>query len=161
MPPKPQNKAPVFDIERILDFLPHRYPFLLIDRVVELNKGKSLVGFKNVTFNEEFFQGHFPQKKVMPGVLIIESIAQAGVILIHHSIPDPESKLYFFSKIDDARFRKPVVPGDQLRLEVEIIKLKERTCHMKGRAVVDDEVVAEIGSVLAAIVNVEEKPGQE
>lgn len=160
MPQKPQNKPPVFDIEKILNFLPHRYPFLLVDRVLEMEKGKSLVALKNVSFNEEFFQGHFPQMRVMPGVLVIEAIAQAGGILIHHSIPDPEGKLYFFSKIDNAKFRKPVVPGDQLRLEVEIIRLKSRVCHVKGRALVDGEVVVE-GEVLATMIDIEKPVEQE
>ena len=105
MPQKPQSNPPLFDIEQILKILPHRYPFLLVDRVLELKKGKSLVALKNVTYNEEFFQGHFPVLRVMPGVLIIEAIAQAGGILIHESIPDPVGKLYFFSKIDKTKFK--------------------------------------------------------
>lgn len=160
MPPKPQDKSPVFDIEKILEFLPHRYPFLLVDRVLEMKKGKSLVALKNVSINEEFFQGHFPQMRVMPGVLIIEAIAQAGGILIHHSIPNPGGKLYFFSKIDKTRFRKPVVPGDQMRLEVEIIKLKSRVCHVRGRALVDGEVVTE-GEVLATMIEIDKATEQE
>jgi len=160
MPLKPQNKTPVFDIEKILNFLPHRYPFLLVDRVLEIDKGVSLVALKNVSFNEEYFQGHFPQRRVMPGVLIIEAIAQAGGILVHHSIPDPDGKLYFFSKIDSVKFRKPVVPGDQLRLEVEILRLKSRVCRMKGRALVDGVVVAE-GEVIATMIDTEEPEEQE
>lgn len=158
MPQKPQNKPPVFDIEKILSFLPHRYPFLLVDRVLEWEKGKSLTALKNVSINEHYFQGHFPKMRIMPGVLIIEAIAQAGGILVHLSIPDPEGKLYFFSKISNAKFRKPVVPGDQLRLEVEIIKLKSRICHMRGRALVAGEVVTE-GEVLATMVDTQ-KPAE-
>lgn len=160
MPQKPQNNPPVFDIEKILTLLPHRYPFLLVDRVLEVERGKSLVAIKNVTFNEAYFQGHFPQMRVMPGVLVIEAIAQAGGILVHLSIPDPEGKLYFFSKISEAKFRKPVVPGDQLRLEVEIIKLKSRICHMRGRGLVDGEVVCE-GEVMAAVIDTKKKVEQE
>ena len=160
MPQKPQNNPPLLDIEKILDILPHRYPFLLVDRVLELEKGKSIVALKNVTFNENYFQGHFPVYRVMPGVLIMEAIAQTGGILIHQSIPDPEGKLFFFSKIDKVKFRKPVVPGDQMRLEVDIIKLRSRICHAQGRAYVDGELVAE-GEVFASLVSVEEMDEQK
>lgn len=155
MPQKSPDKTTQLNIEKILNILPHRYPFLLVDRVLDIEKGKSLVAIKNVTYNEDFFQGHFPIYKVMPGVLIVEAMAQAGAILIHQSIPDPEGKLYFFSKIDKIKFRKPVVPGDQLRLEVEIIKLRQRICHARGRALVDGEIVAE-GEVFASLLDVEE-----
>ena len=114
------------DIEKILKILPHRYPFLLVDRVLNLEKGKSIVAIKNVSCNEPFFQGHFPQFKVMPGVLVCEALAQAGAILLYYSIPKPENTLVFLSKLDNTKFRKPVVPGDQLRLEVEISRLKNR-----------------------------------
>ena len=134
--------------------LPHRYPFLLIDRVLEYEEGKSLVAIKNVTYNEPFFQGHFPGLKVMPGVLLIEAVAQAGGILLYLSIPDPEKKLVFLSKIDKAKFRKPVIPGDQVRLEVEIIKMKTKFCHLKGRAFVDGDVVVE-GEIMASLMDIE------
>jgi 3-hydroxyacyl-[acyl-carrier-protein] dehydratase/UDP-3-O-[3-hydroxymyristoyl] N-acetylglucosamine deacetylase/3-hydroxyacyl-[acyl-carrier-protein] dehydratase len=134
--------------------LPHRYPFLLIDRVLEYEEGKSLVAIKNVTYNEPFFQGHFPGLKVMPGVLLIEAVAQAGGILIYLSIPDPEKKLVFLSKIDKAKFRKPVIPGDQVRLEVELIKMKTKFCYVKGRALVDGDVVVE-GEVMASLMDIE------
>lgn len=134
--------------------LPHRYPFLLVDRILDLKQGQSIVAIKNVTINEPFFQGHFPDFRVMPGVLIIEAMAQAGGILIYNSVPEPEEKLFFLSKIDNLKFRKPVVPGDQLRLEVEILKLKSRVCHIRARAVVDQEVVAE-GDIMASLVNLE------
>lgn len=155
-PQKPlrRNKR-LFDIERILKFLPHRYPFLLVDRVLEMEKGKSIVAIKNVTFNEPFFQGHFPHIKVMPGVLIAEAIAQAGGILLYHSIPDPEKVLVFLSTIKNAKFRKPVVPGDQLRIEAEILKLRSKFCFVKGNASVDGESVAE-GEVMASLLNLEE-----
>ena len=134
--------------------LPHRYPFLLVDRVLELERGKSIVAIKNVTVNEPFFQGHFPDFRVMPGVLVVEAMAQAGGILLYNSIPDPEGKLVFLSKIDNLKFRKPVVPGDQIRLEVEIVKLKSRVCYIKARATVDQEIVTE-GDIMASLVNLE------
>ncbi len=142
-------------IEQILRILPHRYPFLLVDKVLELENGKSIVALKNVTYNEPFFLGHFPEHKVMPGVLVVEAMAQAGGILLFHSIPDPQGKLVFFSKIDNMKFRKPVVPGDQLRLEVELVRLKSRFSHMKAKASVQEETVAE-GDIMAFLVNLEE-----
>ncbi len=134
--------------------LPHRYPFLLVDRVLELEKGKSIVAIKNVTVNEPYFQGHFPVFKVMPGVLVVEAMAQAGGILLYNSIPDPEGKLVFLSKIDNLKFRKPVVPGDQIRLEVEIVKLKSKVCHIRAKAIVDQEIVTE-GDIMASLANLE------
>jgi 3-hydroxyacyl-[acyl-carrier-protein] dehydratase/UDP-3-O-[3-hydroxymyristoyl] N-acetylglucosamine deacetylase/3-hydroxyacyl-[acyl-carrier-protein] dehydratase len=154
MPQKPQDNKAVLNIQQILGMLPHRYPFLLIDRVLEYEEGKSLVAIKNVTYNEPFFQGHFPGLKVMPGVLLIEAVAQAGGILLYLSIPDPEKKLVFLSKIDKAKFRKPVIPGDQVRLEVEIIKMKTKFCHLKGRAFVDGDVVVE-GEIMASLMDIE------
>lgn len=132
--------------------LPHRYPFLLVDRVLKMEKGKSIVAIKNVTINEPFFQGHFPVLKVMPGVLVVEAMAQAGGILLYNSIPNPDEKLVFLSKIDNLKFRKPVVPGDQIRLEVELIKLKSRVGYVKARAIVDQEVVTE-GDIMASLAN--------
>jgi beta-hydroxyacyl-ACP dehydratase FabZ len=142
-------------IEKILRILPHRYPFLLVDRVLKIEKGKSIIAIKNVTINEPYFQGHFPEFKVMPGVLVVEAMAQAGGVLLFHSIPDPEDKLVFFSKIDNMKFRKPVVPGDQLRLELEFIKIKSRFYHMRGKALVDEETVAE-GDIMAFLTSLEE-----
>ena len=155
MPLKVQKNKDLLNIKKILKVLPHRYPFLLVDRVLELEKGKSLVGIKNVTYNEHFFQGHFPSFKVMPGVLVIEAIAQAGGILLFHSIPDPQNKLVFLSKINNVKFRKPVVPGDQLKLEVEIIKLRNKFCHIRGKASVEGNIVVE-GDVMASLLNLEE-----
>ncbi len=120
-----------------------------------MEEGKRIVALKNVSANEAFFQGHFPKRKIMPGVLIIEAVAQAGGILLFHSIPDPLSKIVLLSKIDNARFRKPVVPGDQLRLEAEIIKLKTRFCFLRGRALVDGEIVVE-GDITASLLDREE-----
>ncbi len=159
MPQKPQDNKAALDIQRILGMLPHRYPFLLIDRVLEYEEGKSLVALKNVTSNEPFFQGHFPHLKVMPGVLLIEAVAQAGGILIYLSIPEPEKKISFLSKVDQVKFRKPVVPGDQVRLEVEMLRLKSRFCHVKGRALVDGEVVIE-GEVMASLLDIEDLNAQ-
>ncbi len=141
-------------VEDILKLLPHRYPFLLVDRVIDIQPGKSIVALKNVTCNESFFEGHFPEIKIMPGVLIIEAVAQAGGILLYHSIPDPMKKLVVLSKIQNARFRKIVTPGDQLRLEAEFVKLKARVCHIRGRALVGEEVAAE-GEIIASIVDLE------
>jgi 3-hydroxyacyl-[acyl-carrier-protein] dehydratase/UDP-3-O-[3-hydroxymyristoyl] N-acetylglucosamine deacetylase/3-hydroxyacyl-[acyl-carrier-protein] dehydratase len=155
MPLKPQKNKKQLDIEKILKILPHRYPFLLVDRVLELEKGKSIIAIKNVTYNEPFFQGHFPVKKVMPGVLIIESVAQAGGILLYHSIPDPEKVLVFLSAIYKAKFRKSVIPGDQLRLEAELTKLRKKVAYLKGKVYVDGEIVAE-GEIMAALLRLEE-----
>ena len=144
----------MFNIEKIFRMLPHRYPFLLVDRVLKLEKGKSIVAIKNVTVNESFFQGHFPDLKVMPGVLVVEALAQAGGILLYNSIPDFGDKILFLSKIDNMKFRKPVVPGDQIRLEVEIMKLKRRVGYIKAKAIVDEEVVTE-GNMMASLVDLE------
>ena len=142
----------MISIEGILKLLPHRYPFLLVDRVEELHPGRSIVALKNVTIGEPFFQGHFPGKKIMPGVLLVEAIAQAGGVLLYHSIPDPERTFVVLSKIENAKFRRPVVPGDQLRLEAEILKLKKKFCHLRGRATVEGEVAAE-GEMIAALLD--------
>jgi len=131
----------VLEIEKIL---PHRYPFLLIDRVVEFEKGKKLVGFKNVTANEHFFQGHFPGHPVMPGVLILEALAQAGALLGYKSLDtDPNGAVVYLMGIDGARFRKPVVPGDRLTLTVEAVRVKNTVWRQRGTATVDGAVVAE------------------
>jgi len=145
----------MYKVEDIINFLPHRYPFLLVDRVVALEPGKSITALKNVTGNESFFQGHFPEVKIMPGVLIVEAVAQAGGILLYHSLPDPTKKLVVLSKLQNVRFRKIVVPGDQIRLEAEIVKVRARYVTLKGRALVDKDVVAE-GEISAAILDLEE-----
>jgi len=144
----------VYKVEEVLRFLPHRYPFLLVDRVVALDPGKSIAAIKNVTANESFFEGHFPEVKIMPGVLIVEAVAQAGGILLYHSLPDADKKLVVLSKLHNIRFRKLVVPGDQMRLEAEIIKARARFVTIRGRAIVDKEIVAE-GEITAAIVDFE------
>ena len=139
------------EIREIMGRIPHRYPFLLVDRVIELVPGQRIVAIKNVTINEPFFQGHFPGAPVMPGVLIIEALAQAGAVLLLSDIPDRASKLVYFTGIDAARFRRPVVPGEQIRLTMEVLKLRSRTCKMRGTAEVDGELVAE-AEIMSALV---------
>jgi len=131
------------DVRAIMELLPHRYPFLLVDRVVELEEGRRIVALKNVTFNEPFFQGHFPGNPILPGVLVVEAMAQAGAILLLHSRPESRGRIVYFAGIDKAKFRRPVVPGDQLRLRVEVLKLRSRTCLMRGEALVGETLVAE------------------
>jgi UDP-3-O-[3-hydroxymyristoyl] N-acetylglucosamine deacetylase/3-hydroxyacyl-[acyl-carrier-protein] dehydratase len=130
-------------IDQIQKIMPHRYPFLLVDRILSLDPGKSVVGIKNVTINEPFFIGHFPGGPIMPAVLIIEAMAQVGGVMLLSMVDEPDKKLVYFMGIDKAKFRKPVVPGDQLRFELEMIKLRMKTCKMKGRAFVDGGLVAE------------------
>lgn len=133
----------IIEVEEILRYVPHRYPFLLVDRIVEYEENKRTVGIKNVTINEPFFQGHFPGVPVMPGVLIIESMAQVGGVLLFKTLPDRESKLVFFMGIENARFRKPVRPGDQLVIEMLIVRARSRVWKLNGKAYVDGNLVAE------------------
>jgi beta-hydroxyacyl-ACP dehydratase FabZ len=130
-------------ITEIMDILPHRYPMLLVDRVLEIEEGKRIVCIKNVTANEQFFQGHFPGAPVMPGVLIVEAMAQCGAVLVLRDVPDRAEKLFLFGGVDKARFRKPVVPGDQLRMEVEILARRSNSIKIRGVATVNGELVAE------------------
>ncbi|MFH1687724.1 MAG: bifunctional UDP-3-O-[3-hydroxymyristoyl] N-acetylglucosamine deacetylase/3-hydroxyacyl-ACP dehydratase [bacterium] len=132
----------LFDINSILKIMPHRYPFLLIDRILDLEPAKRVVAIKNVTINEPFFQGHFPGHPIMPGVMVLEAMAQAGGVLLLHEIDNPETKVVYFMAIDKAKFRKPVMPGDQLRFELEMSAFRRNTCKMSGKAFVDDKVVA-------------------
>jgi beta-hydroxyacyl-ACP dehydratase FabZ len=133
-----------YDIQKIMAFLPHRYPFLLVDRVIEIEPGNRIVALKNVTLNEPYFQGHFPGQPVMPGVLIVEAMAQAGGILAFESgSAGNQGQLIYFMGMDKVRFRKPVVPGDQLIFEAKIIKLRTRVAKMTGTATVDNHLVAE------------------
>lgn len=140
----PETTAPIkLDINQIMAILPHRYPFLLIDRVVEVERRQRIVALKNVTINEPFFQGHFPGFPIMPGVLMVEAMAQAGGALLLTEIPDRESKLMVFTGIERARFRRPVTPGDQLRLVVEVLAWRSTAVRMEGKAYVGEKVAAE------------------
>ena len=137
------EKQVVYTIRDILNILPHRYPFLLVDRIVALDPGKRIVGLKNVTFNEPFFQGHFPGAPVMPGVLIIESMAQVAGVLIYRDLPAKEKKLIYFTGIENAKFRRPVTPGDQLLIETEMLNRRSTYGKMAGRATVEGKLAAE------------------
>lgn len=132
----------IMDIHEILEFLPHRYPFLLIDRVLSMVPGESLIALKNVSMNEAFFNGHFPGRPVMPGVLILEAMAQAGAVLAYKSTntTPKDGALYYFAGIDNARFRRVVEPGDQLRLEVKVLRAKRDIWKLEGQAFVGDEL---------------------
>jgi len=142
----------MMDINEIMTYLPHRYPFLLIDRIVELEADKRIVGIKNVTINEPFFQGHFPGHPIMPGVLLLEAMAQAGGVFALKSDPQAADKVIYFMSIDKAKFRKPVVPGDQVRFELELLKVRSTVRQFKGVARVDGNVVAE-AEMMAMIVD--------
>ena len=149
------RKGIVFDFEAIQRILPHRYPFLLVDRIIEFEAGKRIVGLKNVTGNEEFFQGHFPGHPIMPGVLIIEAMAQTGGIMLLNAEENPTDKMMYFMGLDNVRFRKPVLPGSQLIFELELLKKRTSSVKMQGKAFVDGEVVAE-AEMMAAILDLKE-----
>jgi beta-hydroxyacyl-ACP dehydratase FabZ len=150
---------PILEINEIRALLPHRYPFLLVDRIVEMD-AERVVGIKNVTHNEPFFQGHFPDFPVMPGVLIVEAMAQAAGVLVLASIPDRASKLVLLVAIESARFRRPVVPGDTLRMEMAVVKRKASVAKFAGRATVDGKVVAEV-EVMCKLADKDEQPPAE
>jgi UDP-3-O-[3-hydroxymyristoyl] N-acetylglucosamine deacetylase/3-hydroxyacyl-[acyl-carrier-protein] dehydratase len=144
-------------IEEIEEIMPHRYPFLLVDRILHLEEGKRVVGIKNVTINEPFFVGHFPGHPIMPAVLIIEAMAQVGGVLLLSMVENPKTKLVYFMSIDKAKFRKPVFPGDQVRFELELLKLKMNTCKMAGKAFVGSDLVAE-AELLSILVDRADAP---
>ena len=133
----------MYTIEDIMKVLPHRYPFLLVDRILEIEEKKRIVGLKNVTINEPFFQGHFPGHPIMPGVLIIEAMAQVGGMLLLGSIADPDTKVVYFMSLDNVKFRRPVKPGDQLRFELDVVQIRGTVCKMRGVGKVDGDVVVE------------------
>ncbi len=133
----------IMDVVEIQKYLPHRYPFLMVDGILEIERLKRVVGIKNVTATEPHFQGHFPGRPVMPGVLIIESMAQTGGLLLLLEIPDRQNKLLFFAAVDGARFRRPVVPGDQLRIEVNVLAWRGDFCKLEGKAFVEGHLAAE------------------
>lgn len=146
------TKAGPLDINQILALLPHRYPFLLIDRVLEIERKKRIIALKNVTVNEPFFAGHFPGNPIMPGVLIVEAMAQAGAVLLLTELPDRDNKLVVFTGIEKARFRRPVVPGDQLRIEVEVLAWRSIAGRMGGKVFVDGKLAAE-ATISCAVVD--------
>ena len=138
-----RSGPPVADVTRIMQFLPHRYPMLLVDRIVDFVSGERIVGLKNVTINEPFFQGHYPGHPIMPGVLILEAMAQCGGLLLMDEVDDPEEKVVYFMTMDNVKFRRPVTPGDTLVFELEVVQFRRQVCRMAGRGVVDGNVVAE------------------
>lgn len=138
------------DIRTIMKYLPHRFPFLLVDRILEMVPDKSIKGLKNVTINEPFFQGHFPGTPIMPGVLIIEAMAQVGGVLALSSMALTENTLIYFMGVDQVKFRRPVVPGDQLIIDIEVLKQRAKVIKLAGSAKVDDQLVAE-GQLMATI----------
>ena len=140
------------EIGDILKIMPHRYPLLLVDRILEMDPGKRIVGLKNVTINEPFFQGHFPGHPIMPGVLLVEAMAQVGGLLLMGAVEDPENKVVYFMSMDKVKFRRPVVPGDQVRFELEMLQFKGKRCRMQCAGYVDGKKVVE-GEMMAQIVD--------
>ena len=133
----------ILDTNGIQKILPHRYPFLMVDGILEMEPRKRIVGVKSVSINEPYFQGHFPGKPIMPGVLIIEGMAQTGGLLLLSEVPDRDKKLFYLAALDEVRFRRPVVPGDQLRMEVNVLKWKVKFCKLQAVATVNGDVAAE------------------
>ncbi len=139
------------DVLKIMELIPHRYPFLLVDRIIDVEE-QTIVGLKNVTINEPFFQGHFPGHPIMPGVLIVEGMAQCAGVLMFRRLDDPKSKVVYFVSIDKIKFRKPVVPGDQIKYKIEVIRFGGKVCKFKGISYVDDKVVCE-AEMVASIMD--------
>ncbi len=140
---RPSDGTPILEAERIFDFLPHRYPFLLVDRILEFEPGRRILGLKNVTINEPYFNGHFPGHPIMPGVLIVEGMAQTGGLLMMNEVSEASSKVVYFMSMNDVKFRRPVHPGDQLLFEVEMLQFRGRVCRIRGVGTVDGQIVAE------------------
>jgi 3-hydroxyacyl-[acyl-carrier-protein] dehydratase len=156
----PETAKKTMDIVEIMSILPHRYPFLLIDRVVEMERKQRIVAIKNVSFNEPQFQGHFPDYPIMPGVMMVEAIAQAGGALLLTEIPDRDNKLMVFTGIDSAKFRRPVVPGDQVRIEVKVLNWRTSAVKMQGTATVEGKVVCEAQVMCALVPRVRKSPSE-
>ena len=148
-------------IAEIMRILPHRYPFLLVDKIIDFKLDESIVGVKNVTTNEPFFEGHFPGQPIMPGVLILEGMAQTGGILLLNGVENPGDKLVYFMAINNAKFRKPVLPGDQLLFELTMVSRKSRICQMKGKAFVDGNLVAEAEMMASIVDRQDSKPSDD
>jgi 3-hydroxyacyl-[acyl-carrier-protein] dehydratase len=153
----PENRI-VYGITEIMKFLPHRYPFLLVDRIVEMDPPNRIVGLKNVTMNEAFFQGHFPGAPVMPGVLILEAMAQVAGVMLYREMPEEEKarKLIYFTGVENGKFRRPVVPGDQLRMEINLVHRRSNFGKVSARATVDGKLAAEAFELFA----ISDRPGQ-
>ena len=146
------NTKSQFEIQDIMKILPHRYPMILIDRITEITEGVGLTAIKNVTINEPYFAGHFPAQPVMPAVLILESMAQAGAFLVLNTVPDPLKKNMLFSSISDSKFRIPIIPGDQVEIKMQLVKIRLGAVKLRGDAYVDGKIVAE-ANLMANIVN--------
>ncbi|KAA3597144.1 MAG: 3-hydroxyacyl-[acyl-carrier-protein] dehydratase FabZ [Calditrichaeota bacterium] len=146
-----ESKNYELDVNQIQEIIAHRYPFLLVDRILKIEDGKKVTGLKNVTFNEPHFMGHFPNHPIMPGVLILEAMAQTGAVLLKNLVPDFEKKLVYFAAIDNAKFKKPVVPGDQLIFEVELVNFRRGICKLVGKSFVDGNLVSQADFTAAVI----------
>ena len=149
-----ERKPVTFDIETIMDYLPHRYPILLVDRILDFEPGKWIRGVKNITMGDPIFQGHFPQRAIFPGVLIVEAMAQTGGCLVLLDTAERSDKLFYFMGIDKAKFRRPVVPGDQMVMHIEMLTHKGRICKLRGVATVDGQKAAE-AEFMSMMVDVE------
>jgi len=154
-----EREPRTIDLQGILDLLPHRYPILLVDRILDFEPGQWIRGLKNVSYNEQIFQGHFPSRPVFPGVYILEAMAQTGGCLLLQDIEDRARKVIYFMGIDGAKFRKPVLPGDQLMMDVKVVQLKGRICKMRGEAFVGGQKVAE-AEFMSMLMDLAEGEGQ-